>query len=274
MKQPLYPRTPLLPPRLGLSRLDEDSIAIAGGVISARYLDGEELVYEVVIAENNQRLIEYVDGVEYHVSDEISLRNAFLSHLLSLLPYEHPRYERLENELTAGRPVVMRFAQEPEAVVFPSGYVFLLHVPVTSANRSRWETLKAEIDHAGELASLRFDHEREGLLLRLLDSGQVTSEPVVIGECSTSLSFVREAVNFICESGVLLSGAAHRLMVTELTENLSGRIAIHDGDRDRGELTYALAAMDTLEIELEDAQAHFVAASRTYLADAGNEQTG
>lgn len=267
-------RTPMLPPRLGLSRLDEDSITIADGVISARYLDGEELVYEVVIAENNQRLVEYVDGAEYYVSDETSLRNAFLSHLLSLLPYEHPRYERLESELTAGRPVVVRFAQEPEAVVFPTGYVFLLHVPVTAANRGRWETLKGEIDHAGELAPLRFDHEREGLLLRLLDSGQVTSEPVVIGECSTSLSHVRDAVDFICQSGVLLPGAAYRLMVTELTETLSGRIAIHDGNGDRGELTYALAAMDTLEIELEDAQANFVAASRAYLADAENKQTG
>jgi len=268
MTQSLYARTPLLPPRLGLSRLDEDSISIVDGVISARYLDGEEMVYEVVIAENNQRLVEYVDGAEYYVSDETSLRNAFLSHLLSLLPHEHPRYERLESELTAGRPVVMRFAQEPEAVVFPTGYVFLMHVPVTAANRGRWETLKGEIDDAGELAPLRFDHEREGLLLRLLDSGQVTSEPVVIGECSTSLGHVREAVDVICQSGVLLPGAAYRLMVTELTETLSGRIAVHDGDRARGELTYALAAMDTLEIELEDAQAHFVAASRAYLADA------
>ena len=35
-------------------------------------------------------------------------------------------------------------------------------------------------------------------------------------------------------------------MVTEMTETLSGRIAIHDGGRDWGELTYALAAKDTL----------------------------
>ncbi len=263
-------RVPLLPPYLGLGRLDKDSIAIANGVISARYVDGADFVYEVVIDGDSHRLAEYVDGAEYYVSDESSLRNAFLSHLLSLLPYEHPRYERLESELTAGRPVVMRFAHEPEAVVFPTGYVFLLHLPVTAGNRARWEAFKTRVEAMGDLAPMRFDGEREGILLRLLASDEVasdevTSEMVIVAECSTSLSHVREAVTLICQSDVLLPGAAYGLIVTELTETISGRIAIHDGDRSAGELTFALVALDALDIGLDQAQAQFAAASRAYL---------
>jgi len=148
-----------LPAYLGLGTLDPASVSTKAGKTKADYrLDGD-LIYQVTLGQSQCVIQEFLDGEELGRSTQANLKDAFTHNLMSLPPYENRRFERLYHRICDNRNIHLEFADQPETIFFPAGYIFVLRLPIVVSNQAKWESLKTKFKQAGDSTPLQFDAE-------------------------------------------------------------------------------------------------------------------
>jgi hypothetical protein len=125
-------------------------------------------------------------------------------------------------------------------VMYPAGFGFGLRLPVTSSNRATWEAFSGWLEDCGDAAPLKPETTQEGHILKLSAEGNVLVESVTIADCSTLLINLKDAVDLIMESGLILSEKEHRLTILPIQELAAGRLTVYPGDEDRGFVTFSV----------------------------------
>ena len=130
---------------------------------------------------------------------------------------DHPRLAKLLGRDGAGRNVYVNLYEELRVVTFPAGYILSLRQPVTIGNRAAWEALEQRVKLAGSAAPLRLAGVSEGFILKLTPSGAVLRERVAFAQATALLLHLQDALDLICESGVVPAEKEYRLTVCPLS---------------------------------------------------------
>jgi hypothetical protein len=229
-----------LPSYLGLATLDPSSKHVANGTVKAKYKSGTETVYDVAVSAQRSEIVEYFEGKELSRSIGQELSQAFFYHMMGLPMDDHPRLQELFTSITTGRNIYVSFSPRHNFVMYPAGFGFGLRLPVTSSNRATWEAFSGWLEDCGDAAPLKPETTQEGHILKLSAEGDVLVESVTISDYSTLLINLRDAVDLIMESGLVLSEKEHRLTVLPIQELAASQLSVHPGDEDRGFVTFSV----------------------------------
>ena len=156
-----------LPPYLGLGTLDPSSTYEANGTVKAKYKSGTETIYDVAVSAQRSEIVEYFEGKELSRSFGQELSQAFFYHMMGLPIDEHPRLQELFTEITMGRNINVLCSPKHNFVMYPAGFGFGLHLPVTSSNRATWEAFSGWLEDCGDTAPLKLEVTQEGHILKL-----------------------------------------------------------------------------------------------------------
>jgi hypothetical protein len=254
------------PATLGLGTLDPTSISVKAGNTTARYLLGSEVVYHVTLSQSQCAIQEFLDGQELGKTVQATLKAAFTHHLMSLPPYENRRFERLYHQITDNRNVHIEFAEDPEAIFFPAGYIFVLRQPIVASNRAKWKTLQAGLEREGDSAPLQFDGEHAGIIFRLEASGRVKTEQVMLADCTATLVNVVAAADWWWQSGIVPPEQEYRLMVLDASKALPGELRLYQGEPGRSAPVFCVFVTEDVKASLKEATRLFRESSQQVLA--------
>jgi hypothetical protein len=229
---------------------------VKAGNTTAHYLLGSEVVYQVTLSQSRCTIQEFLDGQELGKTVQATLKAAFTHHLMSLPPYENRRFERLYHQITDNRNVHIEFAEEPEAIFFPAGYIFVLRQPIVASNRAKWKALKARLGREGDSAPLQFDGEHKGVIFRLDKSGRVKTERVMLADCTATLLNIAAAADWWWQSGTVPPEREYRLMVLDASKSLPGQLRLYLGQPPQSASVFCVFA--------EDAEANLIEVSRLF----------
>ncbi len=247
-----------LPEYLGLGLLNPHSVKIEPHRMTANYALEGDLLYGVTLSDKHFQIDEFLDGeLLDSTTQPSSLQDTFFRHLLKQLPYNNRRYERLYHRLRDGRNVTVRFAAEPHFFYFPAGFLFTLRQPVVSANQAAFDQVAASADGGPDQTGLKLDAVRKGVMLRLLENGEVTVEPVRVADFSAALHRVTEAVDRLWQSGLVPPEKEYGLAVLDSSLNTAGNVTIFLGDVARGIAAYAVVVTEGTKWTMEKLQNDF-----------------
>jgi hypothetical protein len=255
-----------LPPCLGLGTLDSGSVSTRAGTTKADYRSDGELIYQITLGKNRCVIQEFLDGDELGQSTQITLKDAFTHHLMSLPPYENRRFEHLYHRICDNRNIHVEFVDQPEAIFFPAGYIFVLRLPIMAGNQAKWKSVRAKLKRAGDSAPLQFDAEHTGIIFRLDASGRAKAEPVTLVDCTATLVNVAAAADWLWQSGMVLPEKEHRLMVLDASLSLPGQLRLYLGEPGQGVQMFSVLVADSVEMNLKEATRSFRESSRQFLA--------
>jgi hypothetical protein len=148
-RTPLAERYPPhgFPPYLGLGLLDEKSLQIEPGRSVAEYRDGSELVYRVVGTDAGWEITEAIDGRPWRRTvGQKSFTEAFFHHLASQIPTENPRLYALLTRLTVDYRVAVRVRHQTGYIMFPSGYLYAIRLPLTDRNFEGFKAFASSVE--------------------------------------------------------------------------------------------------------------------------------
>jgi hypothetical protein len=135
------------PPYLGLGLLDQKSLQIKPGRSVAEYRDGSDLVYRVVGADAAWEITEAIDGRPWRRTfGHKSFTEAFFHHLAEQLPTENPRLRALLTRLTVDYRVAVRVRHQTGYIMFPSGYLYAIRLPLVDANFEGFKAFAAAVE--------------------------------------------------------------------------------------------------------------------------------
>ena len=247
-----------LPEYLGLGLLDPHSVKIAPHRMMADYTVEGDLLYHVSLRDQHSQIEEFLDGSLLDTTAQsTSLQDTFFRHLLKQLPYNSRRYERLYHRLQDERNVLVQFATEPRYFFFPAGYLFTLRQPIVSANQAVFDQVSRSADGGPDQTGLRLDAVRDGVVLRLLENGEVTVEPVRVADFSAALHRVAEAADRLCQSGIVPPEKEYGLAVSDSSLTAAGLVTIYLGDVARGIAAYAAVVTEGTKWTMEKLQNDF-----------------
>ncbi len=262
-----------LPDYLGFGVLDRNSVVQSDAGVSANYVQGEEVVYEIMSEKSQCQISEYFQGEWIGESRDRVLEQAFLRHFSACSPFEHPRFGELYNQLTAGRNISVIFPQRPQAVYFPAGLIFSVRLPlVKGRNRKAWSAFRESIKLSPESKLLQFGKENKGVLFRLSAAGEVSHEDILVGACTAMLINVARVVDLIWESGVVLPEKEYRLTVMDGPQARLGSLPIFLGDPARGFTTYSFVPLPHKSFNADVIESAFLDQSHKFLDSLANRQ--
>jgi hypothetical protein len=182
---------------------------------------------------------------------------------MSQPPNKSKRLERLFNKLADNRNIFVRFAQQPPYLFYPAGYIVCLRQPIANNNKSIFsKTEKALMDSNGIFTKL---DKRNGIIIKLLEIGDVTVEQVIVADFSTTLLHLARSVDMLWGSGIVPEEKEYRLTVMDNSERPAGNISIYLGDISRGFLTFSVIVTEGADLDLEQVQSTFRESSFQFL---------
>ena len=257
-RKPTAQLSETLPEYLGLGLLDPHSVRTAPHRMTADYTIEGDLLYRVSLKDKHFQIEEFVDGELLDATAQpTSLQDAFFRHLLKHLPYNSRRYERLYHRLQDGRNVLVQFAAEPRYFYYPAGYLFTLRQPIVGANQAAFDQVSPSADGGPDQTGLRLDAVRNGVVLRLLENGEVTVEPVRVADFSAAVHRVTEAVDRLWQSGLVPPEKEYGLAVLDSSLITPGTVTIYLGDVARGIAAYAVVVTEGTKWTMEKLQNDF-----------------
>ena len=254
-----------LPQYLGLGTLDPASVSTKAGKTTANYVLGDEIVYQITIGKKNCGIVEFLDGQELGRSKGVTLKDAFLHHMMSLPPYENRRFERLYHQITNKRNISVRFASQPQAICFPAGYIFVLRQPIVAGNQAKWNKLKAKLERKGDAAPAQVEGEYKAVIFRLLQSGKVKTEKITVADFSATLVNLVAATDMLWKSGIVPRDKEYRLSVMDASESMPGSMPIYLGDPEEDMVTFSVFVTEGLKVNMKQAAQHFLDSSEEFL---------
>lgn len=249
---PEVPRIEALPRGMGFGSLDRQSVRMVGGQLTAEYADDGEVVYRVAWGHRGCLLDAYFEGRLVTKSFGADLQTALQYSFLGIgEPAQDPRFVRLAGRVTEPGNVYFRFPARRDApgsrmIFYPSGLRFVVRQPIVEGNRRAWEAFKGGLDRSGGLEELRPVAERGGAMLHLTTAGELRSEEVTVADLVAPLRTVAEAARRCRAAGLIPSGRAYRLAVMEASDAALGGAQLYLGDREQGELAFAIFPDDPL----------------------------
>jgi hypothetical protein len=254
-----------LPPYLGLGVLDIASILEAEGKVTANYLYGSEVLYQVILQDGGCRIIEYLNQKELGQTLGATLRDAFLRQVMAFPPYRHRRFETLYHQLVDQRNIDVRFARQTLSACYPAGYLFALRQPIVAGNRAAWEALKDRLTQQGNPGLLQYKGEHQAVIFRLDASKYVRTEEIVLAVYTTELRNVVAATNLCYEAGIVPVEKEYRLQVYDMSEAMPGSLPVYLGAKGSDVLTYAVFDREGVGVTMEQATEQFKSTSKQLL---------
>jgi len=254
-----------LPQHLGLGTLDPGSVSTTTGKTTANYVLGDEIVYQITMGKKTCGIVEFLDGQELGRSKGVTLKDAFLHHMMSLPPYENRRFERIYHQITDKRNISARFATQPQAIFYPAGYIFVLRQPIVASNQAKWNKLKARLERKRDAAPVQVEGEYKAVIFRLLQSGKVKTEKIIVADFSTTLVNLVAATDMLCKSGIVPRDKEYRLSVMDTLESLPGSMPIYLGDPEGDTVTFSVFVTEGLKVNMKQAAEHFLDSSKQFL---------
>jgi len=254
------PSNPLedLPDYLGLGVLDVSSVERSRDKVIAVYKFENEVVYQVSISNKDFQIVELLDGQPIATTAEQgSFRETFFHHLISQPPSQSKRFERLHHRLADHRNIVVRFALEPRYLYYPAGYLFSLRQPIGYGNKSIVDRFAAPSVGHSDQVGFKFDSVREGIILRLLQNGEVAVEQTQMADFSTTLHRLVDSVDAVWQAGMVPKEKEYQLMVLDSSLNAAGNISIYLGEISRGSATFSAIVTEGVDLDLEQGQKNF-----------------
>jgi hypothetical protein len=257
------------PPYTGISKR---STAVCGdrddlpSLQSRQFPMTRDLIYQVTLGKGQCVITEFLNGNELGRSTQANLKDAFTHHLMSLPPYENRRLERLYHRICDNRNIHLEFAEQPETIFFPAGYIFVLRLPIVASNRAKWKSLKTKLKRAGDSAPLQFDAEHAGVIFRLDASGRATAEQVTLADFTATLLNVAAAADWLWQHDIVLPGKEYRLMVLNAPLSLPGQLRLYLGKPGHGARVFSVVVMEDVKVNLKEATRLFRESSKQFLA--------
>ena len=247
-----------LPDYLGLGVLDVSSVERSRDKVIAFYKFENEVVYRVSISNKDFQIVELLDGQPIATTaEQVSFRETFFHHLISQPPSQSKRFERLYHRLADHRNIVVRFALEPRYLYYPAGYLFSLRQPIGYGNKSIVDRFAAPSVGHSDQAGFKFDSVREGIILRLLQNGEVSVEQTQMADFSTTLHRLVDSVDAVWQAGMVPKEKEYQLMVLDSSLNAAGNISIYLGEISRGSATFSAIVTEGVDLDLEQGQKNF-----------------
>jgi hypothetical protein len=259
------PLSESLPEYLGMGILDAHSVELGPDTLTARYTVDGDLLCRVSISDQHVQIEEFLDGKSLATTQSVSLQDAFFHHLMTQRPYDNRRYERLYHRLTDGRNVVVRYAGESAYLYYPAGYIFTLRQPVVSGNQAILARVARSATGGTDQTRLKLDKVRDGVVLRLLENGEVTAETVRVADFTAILLRVVEAADRLWQSGIVPPEKEYALAVMDSSLNAAGNLTVRLGDTARGIAAYSVVVTEGTDWTTEKLQNDFGAAAPPFL---------
>jgi len=249
-----------LPEYLGLGVLNSKSLERTHGSVSADYEFENEVIYKVSVGDKDFQIVELLDGLAIATTSEhVSLQETFFHHLVSQLPYQSKRFERLFHRLSDNRNIIVRFAQQPQFFYYPAGYLFSLRQPIVNSNKSAFDHFEGRFVDGYDSSGLKFEFVRDGLVLQYLE----------IVDFSCTLNCLASSVDLIWQSGMVPKEKEYQLMVLDNSLSAAGNISIYLGDISRDIVTYSVIVTESTGLDLEQTRNNFRASSLQLLKNPG-----
>ena len=247
-----------LPDYLGLGVLDSNSVEISPDKLVADYKLESEVIYRVSISDQNFKIVELLDGlVIATTSEHVSLQETFFHHLISQPPYQSKRFERLFHRLADNRNINVRFALKPQFLYYPSGYLFSLRQPIINSNKAIVNRLAKPLIDVSDQSNPKLSSIRDGVILRLQQTGEVAVEPIQVADFSSTLDQLVISVDSIWQSGMVPKEKEYQLTVLDSSMASAGNISIYLGDISRGFITFSVIVTEGADLDLEQVQNNF-----------------
>jgi hypothetical protein len=247
-----------LPDCLGLGILDSNSVEINPDELVADYKIEGEVIYRVSISEKNFQIVELLDGlVIATTSEHVSLQETFFHHLVSQPPYQSKRFEWLFHRLADNRNINVRFALKSQFLYYPSGYIFSLRQPIVNSNKTILNRLNNPLVDVSDQANPKLSTIREGVILRLQQTGEVAVEHIQVADFSTPLDQLVNSVDLIWQSGLVPKEKEYQLTVLDSSMASAGNVSIYLGDIERGFVTFSVIVTEGTDLDLEQVQNNF-----------------
>ena len=240
MNKPPKPEFYNLPPYLGLGRYHQ-AYRQKDVVRAGYWVDGEDYsAFYVRVEEDSCLFSESWERANFAHTWHINLEQAFLHHLVSIPPWQHPRFQWLSRRITSSRNIYLEYASTPAAVFYPGGFIFRLRQPVVDANRAALAKLQEQIAQLGESTSLRFESSNPGFLLKWAGTGRVNVEDIEVADFTVLLVDVGAATDLFWESGVVPEQKENRLEVVDVSATVQRSLSIRPGAPEHGFQTFAV----------------------------------
>ncbi len=250
-----------LPEYLGLGVLDRTSIQRTKGSTSARYLSGDDTVYQVTVSSHKGELVEFYEGREIGRRVESSLIQTFFLHWAESNPEKNPRFGAMLTHIR--EDLGLHFIFSPQYIFFPAGFIFTIRFPMTEQDRQSWMLLRDKLTSGSGL--LRSEREGAGAILRMPTRGGVTTEHVTIVDCSAMMIHLLDSLEVLSSKGMNRREEEYRPVVMNATEQ--GYIRLHPLRDDRGFLAYSVLPLDLPTVSLEQAIQKFQQAAQSLRAN-------
>lgn len=104
------------------------------------------------------------------------------------------------------------------------------------------------------------------MVFRLVTSGEVCTEEIMLACCTVDLPNLIEAVNLYPEYGIWTKQKEYRLQVYDMSESAPGNVPVYLGVQGGDVLTYAVFDREGVSVEMKEATGQFRDTSKRLLA--------
>ncbi len=255
-----------IPGYLGFGMLDPHSVRCEDDKVLFEYWVGKDLVYEIILREDSCMIVEHFEGENAGMSQYKTLEEAFTYHLISIPLHKNKRFISLCKRITKNRNIYVQLTGEGgrQSVYYPAGYLFVLRQPIATCNQAAWDALKEKIKNEDQDFPLQLSGESNGVMLRLLKSGKVDVENIIVGDCGAMLLDLEDAVNLIWESGVVPDEKEYRLSVMEISQSVANGIQICPGAPGSKISAFSVCITDNMKMSVDQLRAIFADQTRNF----------
>lgn len=244
-----------LPDYLGLGILESSSVVMSPDKISADYRLEQEVIYRVSVGDQDCQIMELLDGIVIATTSGYkTLRETFFHHFGSRPPQQNKRLRRLFHQIADNRNIYIRYHRKPPYVYYPAGYLICLRQPIVNSNKPIFDHLAEQLINVSDRTDLKLDSKREGIILRLQKTGEVTVEQIMLADFSCTLLHLVSSINLLWESGIVPTEKEYRLLVMDSSENSAGNISIYLSDTSHGFVTFSPIVIEDANLDLEKAK--------------------